>query len=141
MDIEKLIRRPVCELPPDATCQEAASLMRDENVGAVVVAENGEPLGVVTDRDLVIRVIAAGEPADELCLRDVMSGEPIFLGDVRELDQVLATMREEGIRRIPIVNEEGQLEGLVAMDDMLLLIADQLGALAEVVRKEIESRR
>jgi CBS domain-containing protein len=140
MDIDDLIRRPVHKLPPDATCQEAASLMRDENIGSVVVAEDGEPLGVVTDRDLVVRVIAAGESADKLCLRDVMSGEPIFLGDVRELDQVIATMREEGIRRMPIVDEEGQIEGLVSLDDLLLLLAEQLGSLAEVVRKEIESK-
>ncbi len=87
----------------------------------------------------MIRVIAAGEFADKLCLREVMSGEPVFLGDACELDQIIATMREEGIRRMPIVDEEGQIEGLVSMDDLLLLLVEQLGGLTAGIRKEIES--
>jgi CBS domain-containing protein len=137
MTIDRLIRRPVLTLPPDATCEEAAQLMRDENVGAVVVAEEGRPLGVVTDRDLVVRVIAAGEEAGKLMLREVMSGQPIFLGEQRNLDQVIATMQEQGIRRVPIVDAAGRLEGLIALDDLLLLLSDQLGALSDTVRAEI----
>jgi CBS domain-containing protein len=138
MPIERLIRRPVKTLPPDATCEEAAKLMRDENIGAVVVADEAKPLGVVTDRDLVVRVIAAGEPPEKVQLRDVMSGEPIFLGDKRSLDQAIAAMRDRAIRRLPIIDAEGQLEGLVSMDDLLVLLIDQLSGLAQAVRKEIE---
>jgi CBS domain-containing protein len=137
MAIDRLIHRPVLTLSPDATCEEAAQLMRDENVGAVVVAEKGRPLGVVTDRDLVVRVMAAGDDADDVPLRKVMSGQPIFLGDQRNVDQVIATMRDQGIRRVPIVDAGGQLEGLLSLDDLLLLLSDQLGGLADTVRAEI----
>ena len=71
--IDRLLRRPVKTLPPEATCQEAAALMRDENVGAVVVSEDRRPLGVVTDRDLVVRVVAPGEDAPRALVRDVMT--------------------------------------------------------------------
>jgi CBS domain-containing protein len=134
MSIESLLRRPVCTLPPDAPCREAAQVMRDENVGSVVVAEEGHPLGIVTDRDLAVRVIAAGRAPEKTPLRDVMSGDPVFLARERGLDQVFATMRQQHVRRIPVVDAEGRLEGVLALDDLLPLLADQLGELAEAIR-------
>lgn len=137
MSIESLLRRPVCTLSPEATCQEAAQLMRDERVGCVVVAENGGLLGIVTDRDLVTRVIAAGREPAKTLLREVMSAEPVFLAGERGFDQLLATMRQQGVRRIPVVDDTGRLEGVVSLDDLLPLLADQLGALADAVRGEL----
>jgi CBS domain-containing protein len=129
MSIDRIMQRPVVTLPPEATCAEAATLMRDENIGAVVIAESGRPLGMVTDRDLVIRVIADGMEAGKTQLRDVMSGEPIFLGGERSIEQVIAAMGSLAIRRVPVVDEAGLLCGLVSMDDMLILLA--------VIRQEI----
>jgi len=138
MPIERLLRRPVKTLPPDATCQEAAALMRDENVGAIVVAEERRPLGVVTDRDLVVRVIAPGRDATHVLVREVMTGEPIFVSGERSLEQAIAAMRDLAIRRVPIVDAQGKLRGLVSMDDLLVLLAEQFGDLAHTIRKEIE---
>jgi CBS domain-containing protein len=137
VSIESLLRRPVCTLSPEATCQEAAQLMRDEGVGCVVVAENGRPLGIVTDRDLVTRVIAAGREPAKTLLRGVMSAEPVFLAGERGFDQLLATMRQQGVRRVPVVDAAGRLEGVVSLDDLLPLLADQLGALAGAIRGEL----
>ncbi len=137
MPIEELIRRPVKTLGPEATCTEAAVLMRDENIGAVVVEEDGRPLGVVTDRDLAVRVVAAGRDPGAVRLAEIMSGEPIFVSGARGLDQVIAAMRDGGVRRVPIVDAEGRLRGLVAMDDLQILIAGQLGDLAEALRKAV----
>jgi len=137
VSIESLLRRPVCTLSPEATCQEAAQLMRDERVGCVVVAENGRPLGIVTDRDLVTRVIAAGREPAKTLLREAMSGEPVFLARERGFDQLLATMRQQGVRRVPVVDDAGRLEGVVSLDDLLPLLADQLGELAGAIRGEL----
>jgi CBS domain-containing protein len=139
MSIESLLRRPVQTLPPDAPCREAAQLLRDEGVGCVVVSEDERPLGIVTDRDLVVRVMASGLDPDKTPIRDVMSGEPVFLADARGIDQVVATMRQERIRRIPIVDAEGRLEGVVTLDDLLPLLARQFGELAEAIRVEPET--
>jgi CBS domain-containing protein len=138
MPIKALLRRFVQTLPPDASCHEAAQLMRDENVGSVVVAEEERPLGIVTDRDLAVRVMAAGRDAQKTPLREVMSGEPVFLAEERGLDQVIAVMRQERIRRVPIVDAEGRLEGVISFDDLLPLLAGQLAELAEVIRSELE---
>jgi CBS domain-containing protein len=138
MSIESLLSRPVQTLPPDATCREAAQLLRDEGVGCVVVSDDERPLGIVTDRDLVVRVMASDLDPDKAPIRDVMSGEPVFLADERGIDLVVATMRQERIRRIPIVDAEGRLEGVVTLDDLLPLLARQLGELAEAIRGELE---
>jgi CBS domain-containing protein len=135
--IESLLRRPVCTLPPEATCQEAAQVLRDERVGCVVVAEDERPLGIVTDRDLVLRVMAAGREPGKTPLREVMSAEPVFLTKERGFDQLLATMRQQGVRRVPVVDEAGRLEGVVSFDDLLPLLSDQLGELAEAIREEL----
>jgi CBS domain-containing protein len=139
MSIESLLGRPVCTLPPDALCREAAQLLRDEGVGCVVVSEDERPLGVVTDRDLAVRVMAAGLDPDKTLLRQVMSREPVFLKDERGLDQLIATMRQERVRRVPVVDADGRLEGVVAFDDLVPLLSDQLGALAEAIRGELEA--
>jgi CBS domain-containing protein len=140
MSIASLLKRPVCTLPPDVPCQEAAQLLRDERVGCVVVAENERPLGIVTDRDLVVRVMAESLDPEKTLLREIMSGEPVFLTGERGLDQALVTMRQQRVRRIPVVDADGRLEGVVALDDLLPLLADQLADLAEAIRGELELR-
>ena len=137
MSIAKLIQGPVQCLPPEATCSEAARMMRDENVGSVVVARDRQPLGIVTDRDLAVRVVADGGDPDKLLLRDVMTDEPIFIGDDRSVDQAVAAMRDLAIRRVPVVDADGRLCGMVSMDDVLVLLADQLGSLAVAIREEV----
>jgi len=138
MPIERLIKRPVQSLPPDASCADAARLMRDKNVGSVVVTRDGRPLGMVTDRDLAVRVLAEGADAERLSIGDIMSGEPIFLSGERDIAQVVAAMRDLGVRRIPIVDAEGLLSGVVTLDDLVLLLGDQLTGLAQCIRREIE---
>jgi CBS domain-containing protein len=140
MGIEHLVQREVETLPPDAPCIEAARLMREGGVGCVVVTEEGRPLGVVTDRDLVLRVIALGRDPAKEPLRDIMAGEPIFLGSERRVEELLQTMSEQGVRRMPVVDEDGRLEGIVTMDDLLLVLAQQLGWLADAVRRELKPR-
>jgi CBS domain-containing protein len=138
MPIERLVKRPVQSLPPDATCADAARLMRNANVGSVVITRDGRPLGVVTDRDLAVRVVAERQDPERLELGEIMSGEPIFLAGERDLPQLIAAMRDLGVRRIPIVDAEGKLTGIVALDDLVLLLADQLGDLAQCIRRELD---
>jgi len=137
MPIEHLIKRPVQSLPPDASCADAARLMRDANVGSVVVSRDGRPLGIVTDRDLAVRVIADGLDAKRRPISEIMSGEPIFLSGERDIGQIVAIMRDLGVRRIPIVDAEGMLSGVVSLDDLVLLLADQLTGLAQCIRHEV----
>jgi CBS domain-containing protein len=138
MSLERVLKKPVETLPPDASCTSAARRMRDCNVGTIVVENAGRPLGIVTDRDIVLRVVAEELDPEQTSLRDVMSGEPVYLASERSLDQLIAAMRDLAIRRVPVVDEDGMLQGIVSMDDLIILLAEQFGSIANAIRKEIE---
>lgn len=139
MPIDTLLKRPVETLPADASCTEAAELMRKANIGAVVIADMGRPLGIVTDRDIIIRVVAEGLDPLRTPLRQVMSGEPVFLSEGRGIADLVSNMRDLGVRRVPIVDSEGLLKGIIALDDLVVLLADQLADLAHTIRLEIRA--
>ncbi len=130
MPIEDLIQREVETLGPEATCIEAATLMRDEEIGAIVVEEDGRPLGIITDRDLVARVVASGLDPQKTQIREAMSEEPIFLEEDRSIGNATRMMGEYGIRRLIVVDDDGELEGVVSLDDLLQMFADEFQALA-----------
>ena len=134
MPIRDLIRRPVESLSAAATCQEAARLMRDRNVGCVVVHDSdGGPLGMVTDRDLALRIVATGESGEKRLLSDVMTEDPIFVHGDRSLDDAIRVMRDGRVRRVLVVDEGGRLEGVVSLDDLLAVLAAEIGDLSETV--------
>jgi CBS domain-containing protein len=141
MSLDAIVRRPARTLSPQASCVDAARMMRDENVGAIVVANGKEPVGIVTDRDLVVRVIAERRAPSDVSLASVMSTEPAFLAKRRTLDEVIATMRQLGVRRLPVVDDAGNLDGVLSLDDVLMLLARQLGELGEAVRVELGMSR
>ncbi len=135
MKIEALLRHPLLTMAPEDRCIEAARRMRIEGVGSVVVSEKGRPLGVVTDRDLAVRVIAAGLDPEKVPLREVMSSEPIYLSTGGCVDDLLKTMREQGIRRMPIVDPKGALVGVVTLDDVLLWLTEKLSQVASIIHR------
>jgi CBS domain-containing protein len=133
--------RPIETLGPRASCAEAARLMRDKNIGSVVVADDSEPLGIVTDRDLALRVVAEAQDAQSIRLEDIMSPQPAFVSLRRTLDDALKIMRDLGVRRLPVVNTNGRLEGIVSMDDIFTHLARQIGQMGEAVERELELGR
>lgn len=137
MSIEELVRKPVQTLPMTATCIEAARVMSVENVGSIVVATNGTPDGIVTDRDLVTRVMAHGGDPATTQLGDVMSRYTAFVSIRRSLDEAIATMRDMGVRRVPVVKEGGDLLGIISMDDVLIALARQLAGIAAAIQREL----
>jgi signal-transduction protein with cAMP-binding, CBS, and nucleotidyltransferase domain len=141
MSLDELIHRFPETLPPEATCTAAARLMREANVGAVVVADGTKPLGLVTDRDLAVRVVAEGRDPQQVRIREVMSGDPIFLSERRGPGSVIAVMRDLAIRRVMVVDDAGDLVGVVALDDLLMRTAEDLAGLAETIRKEVAPPR
>lgn len=140
MSLDAIVQRPARTLPPTASCAEAARMMRDENIGAVVVANGNEPVGIVTDRDLAVRVVAEQRSPEDVQLSSVMSTHPAFLAKRRTLDEVISTMRQLGVRRLPVVDDAGNLDGILSLDDVLMLLARQLGEIGEAVRSELGSR-
>jgi CBS domain-containing protein len=136
VDVGTLVQREPATVAPDAPCAAAARQMRDAGMGSLVVVEDGQPIGMLTDRDLVVRVLAAGLDAEKVRVRDAMSERPIFVTDSWDAGAVLRLMRDLAVRRVPVVDERRALVGVVSLDDLLVALADQLAAVAELVRKE-----
>lgn len=123
------IRKAPATIAVDASIADAARLMDSQVVGAVVVMDDGRPVGIVTDRDLVLRALARGVPADAR-VDAVMSPGLIALSADDDLREVFSIFRSHAIRRLPVV-ENGRIVGVLTADDLLIdLVAD----LADVVR-------
>lgn len=137
MSLERFCRKPMIDVRPDQTVLEAADRMRAGHVGAVVVtnAEHGQPLGILTDRDIVCRVVSPGLDPAATTVRQVMSGAPVVMRAGDSIDQALHEMREKGVRRLPIVDEAGNLTGAVSLDDLVVLLSAELLQTAGVVRE------
>ena len=149
MPIGTIRTREVVVARRDAKVSEAARLMRKHHVGDVIVVDEVDgrqvPCGIVTDRDIVIGVVAPGLDPDVITVEDMMLSQ-ITVG--RELDGIadtIAVMRAKAIRRLPIVDAMGTLIGIVTADDLLQLLAEEMGALAAMIvreqRREVSLRK
>jgi CBS domain-containing protein len=139
--IGEICSREVVFTTRETTVAAAAKLMRHHHVGSLVVVErlNGGkrlPVGIVTDRDIVVELTAMDLDPAVITVGDIM-GEPLVIA--RESEGLLETMeimRYKGVRRLPIVGADGQLIGIVTIDDLLEVLAEQLTELAKVVARE-----
>lgn len=116
--VRDVMTSEVRTIDPETTVAEIARIMRDEDIGAVPVAEDDRLIGMVTDRDIVIRGLADGEDASALSARDVMSTKLLYCMDDQSIDAVLKNMGEQQIRRLPVVNRDKRLVGVVSLGDL-----------------------
>ena len=134
--------RDVVIAGPAMSVREAAGLMRDYHVGSLVVAEetNGKtiPVGILTDRDLAVEVLATGLDADSVTVGDIMSDHLMLVVEDESLWDVIQRMRSEGVRRVPVVDNRGSLIGILSVDDLLQLLGDELSALGRLFGQEQE---
>ena len=125
----------------DVSVTEAAMLMRQHHVGDLVVVEKqGEktlPIGIITDRDIVIEVIAQKANPDSLMIKDIMSTGLITVEEKEALLDTMALMQNQGVRRIMVVDAQGSLQGLLSADDAIELIAEAMNNLTKLVKREI----
>jgi CBS domain-containing protein len=119
---------------------EAARLMLEEHVGSLVVVEEEEGgrqvVGMLTDRDIVVAVVAHDFHAESMRVADIMSSAPITCRPEDSFAEVLSLMRRQGIRRVPVTDANGILVGILALDDLLEIVAEDLQGLAQVMKSE-----
>jgi len=135
MPIEDLSRSDVVTAEPDAAVSELATIMDDEGVGSVVITEGDSPVGIVTDRDLTVRLLAEEADPSERTAEDVMTEDPETIETDAGFYEATNMMAEHGIRRLPI-REGDELVGIITADDLTELIADEEQQLAEVIRAQ-----
>ena len=137
---EVVVRRSVTARP-DETVLCAAQRMRDEHVGNLVILEDGRPAGIVTDRDLVVRVLAGERDPSSVRLEEVMTRAPATVSEDSDVLEVLETMRRTGARRMPVLGADGALVGILALDDVLAWLGRQMSAVGAVVTDDVRAER
>lgn len=134
MTLEDIARTDVATAAPETTVEELAERMRERNVGSLVVTGDGEPLGMVTDRDVAVRVWEHDDPA-AVTAADLMTAEPVTVDVDAGVYEALELAGEANVRRLPVVDGEG-LVGIVTLDDVVVLLAGELEGVADVIQAE-----
>jgi CBS domain-containing protein len=139
MQLKEICTPEVVHCTPEVTALGVARLMRERHVGDVIVIEDEEdqtPVGVVTDRDIVVEVLGRERDPAKVAARELMR-KPVVIGRTTEdASQAIERMKAHGIRRIPVLDEQRRLAGIVCLDDLLKQLAADAGALAEIVSRE-----
>jgi CBS domain-containing protein len=140
MIVLEVCNREVVTLERDGSLIEAAKLMRQHHVGDVVVVEIKDnvriPVGIVTDRDVVIEVVATELDPKVITVGDIMPQNLIVVKEDADLHQAIQIMTTKGVRRLPVISRNGELIGIVSLDDLLGITANIIGSFAKLVTKE-----
>ncbi|QLG61549.1 CBS domain-containing protein [Halorarum salinum] len=135
MPVGHLGPEDVATVEPDAQVSEAVDRLESESVGAVVVADGDEPIGVVTDRDVALAV-GGDEPVGTEPVRSVMSEDPVTLHEDEEAMELSRTIDEHDVRRVPIVDDDGELTGIATADDLVGTVGEQLDRVANTIEAQ-----
>lgn len=133
----KLASRPVVTVPPDATVEEAARLMRTRNVGAVVVVRSGRPVGILTDRDVAVGVVGRARNPTLVKVAEAMRKNPTVIPEHAGILDVARLLGKRGVRRLPVVNTRSELTGVISLDDILVLLTSEMGHIASALSQEL----
>ena len=140
MNVGEICNREVVVAYRNMSLTDAAKLMREHHVGSLVVVvdrlSERVPVGMLTDRDLTVAVVAKGLDPRTLNVGEVTSGDLVTVREADSVGDALRLMRERGVRRVPVVTRSGALAGLVAVDDILDIVAEQLSDVVHAVERE-----
>ena len=140
MSVGEICTREVDLAEADQTAQVAARRMNSRNVGTLVVIDKeSRPVGILSDRDLAVRVVAEGLDPTQALVGDLMSRAPDCVREDLGIEMALCQMRAGPCRRLPVVDADGKLVGLISLDDILDLIAEEFAEIGRLVRKESPS--
>lgn len=128
----------VYTVTPEALACDVATLMVTQKVGDVIIVEENRPVGILTDRDLVARVMATGLESKTVLVRDIMSAPLVTVPQNQELSLAIELMSLHGIRRLPIVDEEGQLVSILTLDDIIMLGLEGRPELSTILRRQLQ---
>jgi CBS domain-containing protein len=137
MEIRDAMTKGVRVARPDAPVIELARRMRDEDIGSIPVAENDRLIGMVTDRDIVTRCVAETVDLSQVRARDVMSPKVLYCFENDSVVDVLANMREQQVRRLPVVNRDKRLVGVVSIGDLSQIEAQSAGTALQGISRPL----
>jgi len=136
MSLERICSKTVVTISPDANVLEAAKLMQSKHIGCLVVIDESRPIGILTDRDIVLKVVASEQKPVETEVKKIMTANPTMVNVNYDLLDAVRLMHNRGVRRLPVVDEHRHLLGIITMDDLLTAFSAEFANLAGAVQKE-----
>lgn len=140
MSVGYYCKRSVVTASKQDSIVTAAQLMRQNHIGCLVIVEDtgtgNKPVGVLTDRDLVVEILAAEINPDDVTVGDIMSFELLTAWETDSIWETLQRMRVKGVRRVPVVDQKGLLTGILSSDDLLEVLSEELSQLAKLSNRE-----
>jgi len=129
----------VVSVKPDATIRFVAGLMREKNIGCVVVTDDHRPVGIVTDRDIALRSASLCDEPDLALIESIMTRDLRTIRKDTGIFDAIQEMKTSGVRRMPIIDSGGRLVGLLTVDDLIRLLAREMADIARIIGKESPS--
>lgn len=136
MPVIDVARTGVLTAHREQSAGNLATIMKEENVGSVVIEDDDRPVGIVTDRDLVLAVLEPRRDPREVTAEEIMTETVVTVEADAGVFEATATMYEYAVRRMPVVDGEGRLAGILTLDDVLVLLTDELDNVAGVIEAE-----
>jgi len=122
-------------VPPECTLEEAARLMGAHGVGSLIVMKGDEVVGIVTDRDIAVRGVGTGREVTAR-VKEVMSEDLVTIQGSADIFEAYRILKDAGVRRLPVL-EDGDLGGIISLDDLLVALVLELGAVVSPIAKEV----
>ena len=136
MSLQNYCRKPVIRVAPDTNITEACQLMEQNNIGCLIAEREGRLCGIVTDRDIALRVAGAKRDPDKTLVRDIMTPDPVRISVDKDLRQLTAMMHAYHVRRVPIVNGFDATLGIVTLDDLIAQLGDEMSEIGKAISEE-----
>ena len=136
MSLQNYCQKPVIRVAPDTNITEACQLMEQNNIGCLIAEREGKLCGIVTDRDIALRVAGAKRDPDKTLVRDIMTPDPVRISVDKDLRQLTAMMHAYHVRRVPIVNGFDATLGIVTLDDLIAQLGDEMSEIGKAISEE-----
>jgi CBS domain-containing protein len=136
MSLQNYCRKPVVRISPETNITEACQLMEQNNIGCLIAEREGKLCGIVTDRDIALRVTGAKRDPDKTKVKDIMTPDPIRISVDKDLHHLTELMHAYNVRRVPIVNDFDTTLGIVTLDDLIALFGEEMSEIGKAISEE-----
>jgi CBS domain-containing protein len=136
MSLDHFCRKPVVKISPDENIAEACRMMEQNNVGCVVAETNGKLSGIITDRDIALKVAGAGKDPFTTRVEEIMTRDPIRISVNKDLRHLTSLIHAYHVRRVPIVDGFDTTLGIVTIDDLIALLGDEMSEIGKAIAEE-----
>ena len=133
MSLEDFCRKPVIKISSEKNVAQACRMMEENNIGCLIAEDNGKLCGIITDRDIALKVAGALRDPEKTCVKDIMTPDPIRISVDKDLRHLTSLMHAFHVRRVPIVNGHDTIVGIITLDDIIALIANEMSEIGKAI--------